>query len=76
MLLLGQNFLCLASRKEQVMRFKKRLFIFEDDSNIAITYAHSKEEAMHIFEKQFPDLVGNMIKEAEFDFMGIAAIKK
>ena len=58
------------------MRFKKKLFIFENESNIAITYAHSKEEAMHIFEKQFPDLVGNMIKETEFDFMGIAAIKK
>lgn len=58
------------------MRFKKKLFIFENESNIAITYAHSKEEAMHIFEKQFSDLVGNMIKEAEFDFMGIASIRK
>ncbi len=58
------------------MRFNKKLFVLIDEENVAITYARSKEEAMIIFEKRFPDLVGSMIHEAEFDFMGIAALKK
>jgi hypothetical protein len=56
------------------MRFKSEIYIYKNGSMVALTKAHSKEEAMFKFEKVFENVSGNMIKKAEFDYSDIARV--
>lgn len=56
------------------MKFKNEIYIYKNGSIVALTKAHSKEEAMFKFEKVFSDVSGNMIKKAEFDLSDIARV--
>ena len=56
------------------MRFKSEIYIYKNGNTVALTKAHSKEEAMYKFEKVFEDVPGNMIKKAEFDYSDIARV--
>jgi hypothetical protein len=56
------------------MRFKSEIYIYKNGSIVALTKAHSKEEAMFKFEKVFENVSGNMIKKAEFDYSDIARV--
>jgi hypothetical protein len=56
------------------MRFKSEIYIYKNGSMVALTTAHSKEEAMFKFEKVFENVSGNMIKKAEFDYSDIARV--
>jgi hypothetical protein len=56
------------------MRFKSEIYIYKNGSTVALTKAHSKEEAMFKFEKVFADVSGDMIKKAEFDYSDIARV--
>lgn len=57
------------------MKFKKKIYIFKGKGEIAITKAYSKEEAVHIFEKQYHNIVASWVQELEFNPYGIAEIK-
>ena len=54
------------------MRFKSEIYIYKNGNTVALTKAHSKEEAMFKFEKVFENVSGDMIKKAEFDISDIA----
>lgn len=56
------------------MRFKSEIYIYKNGNTVALTKAHSKEEAMFKFEKVFDNVSGNMIKKAEFDYSDIARV--
>ena len=56
------------------MRFKSEIYIYKNGNTVALTKAHSKEEAMFKFEKVFAYVSGDMIKKAEFDYSDIARI--
>lgn len=56
------------------MRFKNEIYIYKNGSTVALTKAHSKEEAMYKFEKVFENVSGDMIKKAEFDYSDIARV--
>ena len=43
------------------MRFKSEIYIYKNGNTVALTKAHSKEEAMFKFEKVFADEVEHMI---------------
>lgn len=57
-------------------RFSKKLFVYSNGKDIAITQAHSKEEAIHTFEKQFKDVIGSDVNELEWNLYGIGVVKK
>ena len=57
-------------------RFSKKLFVYNNGTYIAVTQAHSKEEATHIFERMYKDVIGSDVTEIEFNLYGIAVIKK
>lgn len=56
------------------MRFKNEIYIYKNGNTVALTKAHSKEEAMFKFEKVFENVSGDMIKKAEFDLSDIARV--
>lgn len=58
------------------MRFSKKLFVYSDGKNIAVTQSHSKEEATHIFERMYKDVIGSDVKEVEFNLYGIGVVAK
>ena len=59
--------------------FKNRVWILKnkDENIIALTKAHSKEEATVKFNKAYTDItiLGDMITECKFDFCDIEVIK-
>ena len=57
--------------------FKNRVWILKQkDEKIALTKAHSKEEAIYKFSKAYgEEITGDMIRVAKFDFCDIEVIK-
>lgn len=58
------------------MKLKKKVYIYKNGEDIAITKAFSKEEAMYKFEQHYPRVLGEMIKEAEYNHLDIAVISR
>lgn len=55
---------------------KKQIYIFKNDENdIAITKAYSKEEAVYKFEKQYPRVLGDQVEEAQYNYFDIAILQ-
>lgn len=55
----------------------KKVFVYKNDENdIAITNAYSKEEAIYKFLKQYSGVTGDQVKEAEYNFFNIAILQK
>lgn len=54
---------------------KRKIYIFKNDENdIAITKAYSKEEAVYKFEKQYPRVHGDQVEEAQYNYFDIAIL--
>ena len=58
------------------MRIKKKIYIYKNnDNDIAITKAYSKEEAVYKFEKHYPRVTGDEVTEANYNFHDIAILQ-
>ena len=56
---------------------KRKVYIYKNNENdIAITNAYSKEEAIYKFSKQYSGVTGDQVKEAEYNFFNIAILQK
>lgn len=60
------------------MKFKKKVFIYKNKNVVALTKAHSKEEAVFKFERVFTNkyesITGDMVTEAKYDFCDIEVV--
>lgn len=58
------------------MKIKKKVYIYKNGDDIAITRAFSKEEAVYKFEKHYPRVIGDMVTEADYNHLDIAVISR
>ena len=57
-------------------RFTKKVFCYKNGDDVAIVFAHSHEEAMYKFEKGYPDVTGDKVREVEYNHLDIGVINK
>ncbi len=54
---------------------KKKIYVYRNDKDLAITKAYSIEEAVYTFERQYRhSIVASCVKEAEFNTINVATI--